>query len=207
MTITRSQDRLARELCVSDRHVRTGLAHWKRCGVLRVLKHGGGTSRKPSQYGINLEKLKLHALQLSDSEAWTAPTTPEVHEFHLAENDPLQRNSMSSGVSAITPEVLGVPQLHGHSESSGVQPTLRNKTANCDSHSGRLGVPGTQRSESEKKTDMASAQSHAPVAPRARPAGPTGQRARIEPSSAEEIARRRQAAADLVERETRKAPQ
>jgi hypothetical protein len=212
MKITRSQDRLGQELQVSARYVRMGLAYWKQAGVLKVLKHGGGTSRLSSEYQINLDGLKMYALRISDAAASKKRRTAEVQKFRNDGSNIATRNYSSSGVSGPTPEAHAVPELiksapnsQNSANGSGVTAQLRNKNdptpEQNGSNSGSTVVPGTQRIRaSEKQEDMGAAQSQTSAARRAGPANPTGQPARHEPLSATELDRKRQEMAELVDR-------
>ncbi len=208
MTITRSQERLAEELIVCARQVRTAITFWERAGVLQVVSHGGGTGRKAAKYRIRLDNLQVFSLGLTRRKARklkNRKSTVEVQEFHLGKTDPSLRNSNSSTEAAGTVEVPRVPQCENALPSSTVEaplwksnaPTVEVQSTYC----GSPGVPGIQRFRDSEKKDMAPAQSQTAARRRAGPATPSGQPAHREPLSDAELDRKRQAAGELVKRE------
>ena len=66
LTVARSQERLAAELCGSARHIRRSIAFWRSVGVLRVSDRGGGLARRPSRYVMDLPALEVYSLRESD---------------------------------------------------------------------------------------------------------------------------------------------
>jgi hypothetical protein len=206
LTLLRSQQRLAEELRVTDRYVRTVMSYWKHADVLVCVQRGGGKTRKPALYRLNLDALELVARQNADSQVAAQDLSPEVQEFRVAENDPLLRNSKSSGESSPTPDIQEFRSNEPDASSSGESVVLRNSSASggCG-YSGTPGVPTLHRRsqiQRREETEVAPPESETTTPPRSLARTAEGRLAsartgNVNEESAEVRARRLQAAALL----------
>lgn len=170
LTVIRSQDRLGKELGVSGRHVRTHLKAWRDRGVLHIIEHGGGTGRKPAKYAINLDALKVVAMREAERVHQSDRATAERKRFHSGEAKDLKsssRNSCTSGVEALSPEIAAVPQFCGSVETSTVSDQLRNSgdvtPEQTGTNSGSAGLPTLHRViDSENSSEVGAVQTEAP---------------------------------------------
>lgn len=144
LTIIRSQARLAEELGTTDRTVRKGVAWWQKPGVLWVIEHGGGRARKPARYRIDLDNLKVYAMRCQDRTTAEAQALPELGASSAT------RKPKTSGVGNHSPEVHALPELDTDAATSGVGSELRKFEGGLVPNSGSPGLPGIQRSSSDK---------------------------------------------------------
>jgi hypothetical protein len=65
MTVIISQRELGADLGLGERQARRAITLWRTTNVLKTLEHGGGPSRKPAKYAIDLEQLQRYAIRES----------------------------------------------------------------------------------------------------------------------------------------------
>ncbi len=144
LTVIRSQTRLAEELNVTDRSVRTWERFWRERGVLHVIEHGGGRNRKPARYRIDLDNLRIYAMRANERATPETPWLPELSREHAT------RKPMTSGVTDPSPETCVLPELSGDNSTSGVEPLLRKFGGGSKPYSGSPCVSASSDSSSEK---------------------------------------------------------
>lgn len=103
--ITRSQERLAKELDVSTRRIRTYLRTWRERGVIVVVRHGGGPKKQPAILEVRTRAIEEYIVKWAYANK-TAPTSPEGPQVPELSGTKSQRKRLASGVLDATPEAL-----------------------------------------------------------------------------------------------------